>query len=253
MRFGCRKGAEGMRRDLNRANRYKIIGIIPARGGSKGIPHKNRILVNKKPLIVYTIEAAQRSRFLDQVVVSSDDEKILQIARRTGVVALKRPKRLAGDEISSEAVIAHVLEQLKARGEEYRFFVLLQPTSPLRDQDDIDAAMKMFLKKNAKALISVFIPAHSPFKAFVCDGSGFLRGIVDQKMPFMRRQDLPVAYFPNGAIYINGVKDFMKDRCFSVTRVVPFMMPLDKSIDVDTMTDVAQVHKILRLRKGFDR
>ncbi len=224
----------------------KILGIITARGGSKGIPKKNMVLVNKKPLITYTIKAALRSRFLDKIVVSSDDNKILRIARQYGVAAIKRPKALAGDKVSSQAVITQVLKHLKKNGEEYSAFVLLQPTSPLRDEIDIDAAVRKFLGSDALALVSVYEPKHTPYKAFTCSKEGFLKGIVNDRFPYARRQDLPLALMPNGAIYINDVKAFGIKRNFSRGKVIPYIMPLGKSIDIDTRDDIREAEKMLK-------
>jgi len=136
--------------------KYKILGLIPARGGSKGIIKKNIIPIAGKPLLAWTIKAAQKSCFLNKIVVSSDDIEILRIAKNYNCEIIKRPKKYATDYASSASVVVHTLQYLK-RKENYvpDIVVLLQPTSPLRTVVDIDSAIKLFLRRKADALISV--------------------------------------------------------------------------------------------------
>lgn len=222
-----------------------IIGVIPARGGSKGIPGKNIIPVRAKPLIVYTIEAARESGVLTQTVVTSDDDAILRVAEAAGATPLKRPLKLASDTASSEVAVMHALDTLENEGKTFDLLLLLQPTSPLRTARDIQNAVKLFREKNASALISVYEPEHSPYKAFTVNNEGFLQGIVDNASPFRRRQDLPKAYYPNGAIYLITVEAFRAGSAFYTDHTVPYIMPSERSIDVDTMDDVRRIEEIM--------
>jgi len=228
---------------LNKTN--KIIAIIPARGGSKGIPKKNIIVLNGKPLIAYTIEAALKSKYISEVVVSSEDEEILKVSKKFGANIIKRPYKLAHDVSPCEPVILNVLKELKKNKKGFDVIVLLQPTSPLRDAIDIDNAIELFFKKNATALISVYKPLHSPFKAFKLSNNGLLEGIVDSETPFKCRQDIPICYYPNGAIFIIYTKLFLKYKKLFTDKTIPYVMPEEKSIDIDTHEDVQKVLNFL--------
>ena len=224
----------------------RILAVIPARGGSKGIPHKNIISVAGKPLIVWSIEAALGSKYVTKTVVSSDDEAILSVAREHGVEPLKRPETLATDEAGSEGLIVHALEAEKEQGNTYDYVMLLQPTSPLRGTTEIDEAVEQLQKSDAHALISVYTPEHTPYKAFKLSKNGRLEGLVDNKTPFMRRQDLPQTFMPNGAIYLIETELFLETRSlFCEDGTVAYEMSREKSVDIDTTDDVNIVDKLL--------
>lgn len=225
----------------------RILAVIPARGGSKGIPRKNIIPVGGKPLIAWSIEAAQASKRIGKTVVSSDDDEILQVAKVYGADIIKRPAALAGDEAGSEGLVLHALDVEEEAGNHYDCAVLLQPTSPLRTADDIDAAVAKFEQSGAKALISVYTPEHTPYKSFKMNSEGMLEGLIDNKTPFMRRQDLPKTFMPNGAIYLVDVTCFRQKRSFFCEEgTIAYEMDRGKSLDIDTMEDVAKVENILR-------
>lgn len=221
------------------------MGIITARGGSKGLPGKNIIRVLDKPLIAYTIDAALKSELITKTIVSSDDDEILSISESFGAVPLKRPVEFAQDESSSEDAITHVINALKSEGEEFDLFVLLQPTSPLRNSNDIDNALYQMIDKNANGVISVFNIGVKPFKSYYLDREGFLQGVHNNKAPNMRRQDLPDAYLANGAIYAVYVKDFLSSKSLIPANTIPYVMPKSKSIDVDTIEDVRLVEDFI--------
>jgi CMP-N,N'-diacetyllegionaminic acid synthase len=225
----------------------RIVAIIPARGGSKGLPGKNIYPLNGKPLIAYSIEASLNSKYITKTVVSSEDNEILGISEKYGSELIKRPKEFATDSASSDVVIKDCLEQLEKQGAEFDILILLQPTSPLRNSTDIDSAFEEFYKKDATALISVYEPEHTPFKSFKLNKDGFLEGLVDNNSPFMRRQDLPRAFMPNGAIYIIYVDEYKKSGSLFTNRTLPFVMSLDKSADVDNISDIARIEEILKL------
>lgn len=222
----------------------KIISIIPARGGSKGLPGKNIIDLAGKPLIAWTIEASLKSKYISKTIVSSDDNKILEVSAQFGSEILKRPNELALDTTPSEPVIEHVLNSIDDI-EEYDYLILLQPTSPLRDEKDIDNAIELLKEKNATALISTKQIDNKILKAFKNDKNGYLKGISNNEYPFMRRQDLPNVFMPNGAIYIVSVNDFLKTKKLFADKTISFEMSEEKSFDVDTIDDLELINKVL--------
>lgn len=223
-------------------NKLKILSVIPARGGSKGLPKKNIYLLNNKPLIAYTIDASIGSKYIDKTVVSSDNDEILSVAENLNADILKRPADLASDTTPTDPVIEHVLENLPG----YDLLIVLQPTSPLRTASNINAALELLVSKQATSLISVFEPAHSPYKSFKENKLGYLEGLVDNKTPFMRRQDLPKVYMPNGAIYITYVNIFLKTGSLFSAKTLPYIMDAIISIDIDNEEDVKRASDLIK-------
>jgi len=212
----------------------RFLGLIPARGGSKGIPRKNLISIAGKPLIDYTIEAALGSRRLDRVLLSTDDEEIAETGRRLGLkMPFLRPAELAGDDAPMMAVIRHAVGQLEsAEGYRPMAVVLLQPTSPLRTAAHVDAAIELFLKEDADSVVSVSEPLEHP-----CDMAWFEKGTMHLALSaeerWKGRQTYPNFYFVNGAIYIVKTELIETANHPWGGKTVPFLMsPLD-SIDVD--------------------
>lgn len=230
-----------------------ILAIIPARGGSKGIPKKNILTVAGKPLIAWTIEAAKRSRFLTRTIVSSDDEGILSVAREYGAETVVRPEAFAADHISTDETSLQLLDELK-RTEQYipDVVVLLQPTSPLRTTEDIDSSISLLIEKGAGAVISVTEGDRKHLKSFfVIDGC--LSGIVKNEFAFMNRQDLPRIYLPNGALFVVTEPEFRKNGIMFSERTVPYVMEKERSVDIDTLEDIPVVEAVLSSRSGSSR
>lgn len=220
----------------------KVLAIIPARGGSKGLPRKNIINLAGKPLIAWTIEASLGSKYITKTIVSSDSNGILQVAKNYGSHILKRPGQLATDISSSEVVVKHALESIQ---EKFDYVVLLQPTSPLRDTNDINSAFEKIFSLDATALISVCEYDNKILKAFKENKSKYIEGISNNKYPFMRRQDLPKTYMSNGAIYIIQVDEFLKNDSFFTDKTISFVMDEIKSLDIDTQDDLDKVEKCI--------
>jgi len=215
----------------------KVIAIIPARGGSKGIPKKNLVNFLGKPLLQWSIEAALNSKYITDVVVSSDDDDILRISQKhKNVIPIKRPKELALDTSRTEPVLAHVIESLK--GTTFDYLILLQPTSPLRKSDDIDEAFNKLLASYANSLISVCSNNYHPYKSLRINNEGFLEGIINNEYPFFPRQELPQTYSANGAIYIIKVKDFIKNHSLITSKTLHFKMSIERSLDIDSKIDL---------------
>lgn len=219
-------------------NKHSFIALIPARGGSKGLKKKNIFPIHEKPLISWTIESANTSKCIDQTFVSSDDEVILEIASNQGVNCIVRPKDLAEDSSSMESVIIDFIKQINDKAIEFKYLVLLQPTSPLRDRNDIEEACKIFLRLKADSLISVTKTDSSVFKTLILNKDGFLKAAFKDNFPSMNRQELPTAYKPNGAIYIIDKDLFVNNPTFFQKKTVMYEMDAKRSIDVDSIEDI---------------
>lgn len=227
----------------------KILAIIPARGGSKGLPRKNILNLGGKPLIAWSIEASLKSKYISQTVVSSDNNNILSVAKQYGADTIRRADEIATDTASSESVVIHVLGELGA--DNFDYVILLQPTSPLRGVQDIDKAIKKLLENNATALISVCETDNKCLKAFKEDNQGYIKAIANNRYPFMRRQDLPNIYLSNGAIYIIKTDAFMKHKCFLADKTIAYTMDSVTSLDIDTEKDLKSCEKICKTTHQF--
>jgi N-acylneuraminate cytidylyltransferase len=232
----------------SRKYKNKIIAIIPARGGSKGIPRKNIRLLAGKPLIVYTIEAALKSKYLDRVIVSTEDREIAEISKKYGAETIKRPKTLARDGAKTIDAIFHLLSVLKKEKCEPKIIILLQPTSPLRTVNDINKAVEFFLENKCKSVISVCEPDHS-FYGLLKIEKKYLKPIFHWKYFKQRRQTLPKTYIPNGAIFISAPKTLKKYKSFYNNKILPFTMPLERSIDIDNEIDFFIAESYLNNKK----
>lgn len=221
----------------------KILSIIPARGGSKGLPGKNIKDLVGKPLIAWTIEASLNSEYITKTIVSSDDDEILEVSQKFGAEVIKRPYVLAQDTTPTEPVIEDVLANIEDIGS-YEYLILLQPTSPLRNEKDIDKAIELLFHKQASGLISVVEIDNKVLKAFINNEAGYLEGISNNVYPFMRRQDLPSVYMPNGAIYIIKTEEFIKSKKLFTEQTISYLMSKEKSIDIDTHADLEALRQL---------
>lgn len=227
-------------------NGKKILAIIPARSGSKGIVNKNIKDINGKPLLAYSIEAALQSKIFDCIIVSTDSEIYAQISRNFGAeVPFLRPESLSGDTISNMDVIKHTILQLKESGRCFDYFVVLQPTSPLRDENDILGAVSLLFDKKANSVVSVCKAEHSPLWTNTLDESLSMDCFVSTNNN-KRRQDLPTFYRLNGAIYICEVDYFEKYGDYYKENSFAYIMNLKKSVDIDTDLDFMFAELILK-------
>ncbi len=213
--------------------RVNMMAIIPARGGSKGLPRKNLRPLGGIPLIAWTIKAAKESPLIDLVVVTSDDQEILEIARQFGADHLiVRPKVLASDDATTIQVVEHVFELLPPP----KTFVLLQPTSPLRSSAVLNHAIDFFVKNNAVSLVSVTESSESPYWTFLIQNQSLVPVIPTLEMPNLR-QLVPKTFVLNGAIYISDAQLFLKIRKFVSEYSLPYIMDKQISIDIDSLDD----------------
>lgn len=234
----------------------KIVAVILARGGSKSIPGKNIRSLAGKPLIAYAIEAALKSKLLDRVIVSTDNEEIANIARKYGAeVPFMRPAELATDTAHTPPVIEHAISWLETN-ENYPVYaaVTLQPTSPLRTAEHIDEGIKKFLGRDCNSLISLTnaFPPYWMFKADETDKSKLAPLIYfGKENPFnLERQQFPKVYQPNGALYITR-RDYLKKEGAIVDQKNTEYMLMDEksSLDIDSEVDFRLVEEILKERR----
>jgi len=227
----------------------KVLAIIPARGGSKGLPGKNIINLAGKPLIAWTIEASLNSKYITKTIVSSNDPEILEISVECGAEVIERPDNLASDDATSESVVKHAIDSLESIGEVFDIIILLQPTSPLRNFKDIDEAFEIMLDSDATAVISTCEFDNKILKTFMKNSNGFLKGVSNNKYPFMRRQDLPSVFMPNGAIYIIQKYEFFMNHSFFTSKCLEYKMDSKFSVDIDTSQDLKEVERKLTNKK----
>jgi CMP-N,N'-diacetyllegionaminic acid synthase len=224
-------------------NGRKIFALIPARGGSKGVSGKNMRVVNGKPLIGYTIDAAQKSKYIDGIWVSSDDSKTLEYAANSGINTLKRPDKYSDDKATANQVIAHfLLDNNSIKNKDY--IIYLQPTSPLRTNIDIDHAIGLIDIENCDSVISVVVMEKSPYKSFVLNDDR-LYSLFDENKTNACRQDIPIAYMPNGAIYLFKASNFIANNIIPSNGSKPYFMNKYNSIDIDTEDDLILLDKLL--------
>lgn len=222
-----------------------IIAIIPARGGSKRVPFKSIVDLAGRPLMAYTIKAAKESGIFDKIIVSTDNRRIAETAARYGAQVIKRPKRLAGDRTPTEPVMLHVLERLRKK-EDYRpdIIFLLQPTSPLRNKDDIRAAHKRFMDEKLDSLLSV-----TRNTSFIWEKKKkSFRPINYNYHKRPRKQDFKNQFKEDGAIYIVKYSIFMKERNRLGGRIGYYLMDEYRSAEIDKPLDLLVAKQILRER-----
>lgn len=212
----------------------RVLGLITARGGSKGLPRKNVLPLAGKPLIAWTVEAARASATLSRVVLSSDDDDIIRVAEAFGCeVPFRRPARLAADDTPGIAPVLHALGELDG----FDYVVLLQPTSPLRTAADIDGAVWRCVSSDAPSCVSV-VAVNKPPQWMYTLGEGRLRPILSSGSPLRRRQDAAPVYALNGAVYVADVDDLRRTRSFVTDATVGYVMPPERSVDVDDELDL---------------
>ena len=220
-------------------DRQSILAIIPARGASRGLPGKNGKRFCGKPLLTWTIEAAKRSGYIDEIIVSTDSAALAGIAAEHGVpVPFMRPPELATDQARTTDVIYHVVTTIRTRtGRVPDHIILLQPTSPLRGTYDIDHALEKYFKIQSELLISVTHARQNPFWMKIrTSGDKLGPFLPDTDMPH-QRQLLPELYYPNGAIYIVKTEVFLASRSLGAPEIDYYLMPSERSIDIDSEFD----------------
>jgi len=214
----------------------RVLGLITARGGSKGVPRKNLYPLDGKPLLEWTVDAAKASRYLDRLVLTSDDPEIIAMALELGCEApFVRPADLADDEASSVDVAIHAFDQL---AETYDYLALLQPTSPFRTAEDIDACIHLIGERGAMSCTSVYMASIPPTWIYTLDQDQIMTPIFSNRPETTRRQVQPQAYCTNGAIFVVDIAWFRQCRCFIDPATIAYVMPAERSIDIDGEIDI---------------
>ncbi|WP_195836259.1 acylneuraminate cytidylyltransferase family protein [Campylobacter portucalensis] len=220
----------------------KVIAVILARSGSKGIKDKNLARVGEFSLLARAIIGAKNSEIFDEIIVSTDGENLKNEALKFGAKVINRPLNLAGDSVTSIDALIHALNELNLND---GICILLQPTSPLRSEFHIKEAFNEFKKNKLGSLISVKKASHHPLKSLIFDDNEFkaIRNLKDLESP---RQNLPPAFVPNGAIYINLVSDLLKHKRFFVEPINIYEMDENSSIDIDNLEDLKRANLALK-------
>ena len=222
----------------------KILAIVPARGGSKGVPRKNIKELAGKPLIAYTIEQANKSKYIDCCVVSTEDEEIKSVAESCGgYVPFMRPKELAADDTPSIDPVLHVISRLP----EYDYMILLQVTSPLRSAEDIDGCIEFSFARLARSCVSVTEARTNPYWTYTLDEDMLMTPLL--KLDYAKtyqRQKLPKVYELNGACYFFERQFILEEKKFISDGTLGYVMPASRSYDIDTLEDFIIVESIMR-------
>jgi len=228
----------------------KILAIIPARGGSKGLPKKNIKPLLGKPLIGWTIEQAKESKYIDEIFVSTDSKEIADVSECFGVkVPFLRPEELANDSASSMSVILYTIELLEKQGKIFDYVIMLEPTSPLRDSEDLDLAVeKLFSVNGAESIVGVckVEAVHPVF--LVSQKNGFIDPYVNKEYKVIRRQDLDELYFFEGSLYISGTESLKTRKSFYHEKCLPYIVPKWKSFEVDDEIDFYIIENLMKLK-----
>lgn len=229
----------------------KLLVIIPARGGSKGLPRKNLALLGGRPLVAWSIDVGLRTPSVGRVVVSTDDEEVAAVSLAAGAdVPFRRPAELASDKTSSVDVVLHALTALGENGAgRTERIVLLQPTSPLRDVSDVEGAIRLSLESDADAVVSVSEAECHPWYTVSIDPEGRLHAMVEHPR-FDRRQDLTPAFRINGAVYVVRRSTLQERNTFSPAGALAWVMPPERSVDIDRHIDLVVAEALLQKGPG---
>ncbi len=213
-----------------------ILAIIPARGGSKGVLRKNIRDLAGKPLIAWTIEEAKKSKYIDRLVLSSEDEEIIEVAKTWGCeVPFVRPAELALDDIPGVEPVIHAINIIEGK---YDYIVLLQPTSPLRTVEDIDGCIEKCINGSFSSCVSICEVEHSPYWMYNLTEQGKMQKLIETDKSFTYRQDIPVVYRLNGAVYVAQIEFVLKEKSFISDETKGYVMDVEHSVDIDTEIDL---------------
>jgi CMP-N-acetylneuraminic acid synthetase len=231
----------------------RVVGLVPARGGSKGIPRKNTRLLAGRPLLAYTAEAALRSRLLARVVLTTEDPEVAEIGRAAGLdVPFTRPAELARDETPMLPVVQHALRWLESAGERFDAVCLLQPTHPLRRTEDIDACIALCDRSGADAVVTVLEvpPEFNPRWTYLRSDSGALTLATGESAPIPRRQDLPPAFCREGSVYVSRRDAVLEEGSLYGRVLLGVTVERARSVNLDTPADWSRAEALLGAPAG---
>lgn len=227
-----------------------FLAIIPARGGSKRLPGKNVRPIAGKPMIVWSIEAALKCKYIDMLLVTSDDQEILDLAHDHGAECLQRPLYLSTDEAGTADVIMHAVDSLSRK---YDYIVLMQPTSPLRTAAHVEEAIEELVRKSSDSIVSVTKTEHSPLWSNVLPSDGSMKEFLRKDIVGKRSQDLDTYYRLNGALYIIETKKFLATKSLFSEKSYAYVMPEEVSVDIDTIYDFIYAEAIIKHHLSSDK
>lgn len=232
----------------------RILAIIPARGGSKGLPGKNIRELCGKPLIAWSIEHAQKSKYIDDIFISTDSQEIADVAEKYGAPCPElRPAEYAVDTAPSSAFIIYTLEKMAKEKVPYDYFILLEPTSPLRDETDVDKSIGMLIDNPEVESCVGVCKAEDVHPAFMLtlNESGLIQPY-EPKFRLLRRQDLTPVYYFEGSVYVSSVKAYLDKKTFYHDKTLPYIVPKWKSFEVDDVIDFTIIEAMMKLKlNGF--
>lgn len=216
-----------------------ILAIITARKGSKRLVGKNMLDLGGKPLIAWTIEEAVKSKYIDNIIISTDDEEIIILAKKYKRINIPfiRSENLSSDKATTLDVILHSLDFYKSKGINYDYVMLLQPTSPLRIFEDIDNSIEE-LSEEIKSVVSVCETDHSPLWSNKLPNNKSMKDFLPKEIKNLRSQDLPKFFRLNGAVYISAVEYLIQEKGFLGDKTKAYIMPIERSIDIDSKMDL---------------
>jgi len=226
----------------------RVLGLVVARGGSKGVPRKNIRLLAGKPLLQYTAESALKARRLSRVILSTEDEEIAEVGRSCGLdIPFMRPMELAADSAPGFPVVQHAVGWLEEHGEYYDAVCVLQPTNPLRRADDIDACIDLLERDGADAVVTILpVPAeYNPHWVYFQASDGRLSLSTGAETPVPRRQELPPAFHREGSVYVTRRNTVMQDHSLYGRRLVGHLVDPARSINIDSMSDWERAEALL--------
>jgi CMP-N-acetylneuraminic acid synthetase len=226
----------------------KVLGLIPARGGSKGIPHKNIRHLHGKPLIAYTAEAAHQARRLSRLILSTDDEQIAEVGRHCGLDApFIRPIELAEDDTPMLSVVQHAVRWMENRNEHFDAVCLLQPTNPLRRPEDIDACIELLEASDAQSVVTILpVPSeYNPHWVYFQQKDGSLRLSTGEMNPISRRQALPQAFHREGSVYVTRREAVIEQNSLYGERVIGYLLEPERTVNIDNPEDWQRAEALL--------
>jgi CMP-N,N'-diacetyllegionaminic acid synthase len=236
------------------ATTWNVLGLIPARGGSKGVPRKNIRLLCGKPLLQYTAESALAARHLARVILSSDDEEVAKVGERCGLqVPFLRPAHLAQDDTPMLPVIQHALNWFASRDERFAAVCLLQPTNPLRRSEDIDGCIEMLQLEAADAVVTILpVPdEYNPHWVYFPQEDGSLQISTGESEPIPCRQSLPTAYHREGSVYVTRSEVVTSGKSLYGNRVLGYLLDSNRSVNIDSLEDWQKAETMIAQALNF--
>jgi len=238
----------------DRNKELRVLGIIPARGGSKGVPRKNIRSLCGKPLLSYTAESARAAKRLTRVILSTEDEEIAEVGKALGLdVPFMRPVELAQDNTPTMPVVLHALKSLEEIGETYNAVCLLQPTCPLRRAKDVDGCIELLERSGADSVITVLpVPdTYNPKWVYWRSANGSMALSTGEREPVPRRQDLPPAFHREGSVYVTRREVLLDHGNLYGTKVQGFEIDAVNSVNIDTFEDWQEAEQQIQRRMSF--